>query len=391
MNPIFRPWLTVFAIFLCCSAARADWTLLGADFKSQGKLTVNEWSLKDGLSVSPESGTLQTVATRQVISLVSDQTRVTSSAKWRLILRNGDVLAGEPVGMHGPALQFKISELGTIEAPLRIIAALEAVDAKAVPGKAMDKDVALMKNGDSLEGVFMGIANDKVQMQGDAGDSAVDLSAVARLSLGGAVPARGVPELSVRVTFVSGSVLTSKTLNWTVNDIVLSDPAGQERKCPAGQIFSLEVLGGRVVWLTDLDPAKDEQVSTFGTKWPTAVNKSVMGGLLKMSKITYERGLGVHTKSVLTYALQGSTGGFTTLSLRCGVDDSASPYGEANLSIVLDGKVIWEAKGMKAGQVSEALSLDIKGGRTLELRAETAKRMDVEGRVDWVNVAVIRP
>ncbi len=375
-------------LLVVCGVARADWTLTTADFVSQGKLTVNEWSLQEGLSVSPETGTLQTIATRQVVNLVSDQAKVASDAKWRLVLRNGDVLQGAPVGMHGAAIQFKVTELGTIEAPLRAVAALETSDVQTPPARAVDKDVVLMRNGDTLEGVFLGMTDGKLQMQSDLGTSAVDLDAVTRLSLGGAAPARGVPELSVRVTFLSGSVLTSKTLRWTVHDVLLTDPAGQERKCAADQILSVEVLGGRVVWLTELDPAKDEQVSTFGSKWPTAINRNVMGGPLMLNKTTYDRGLGVHTQSVLTYDLKGA---FATLTLRCGVDDSAQPYGEANLSVVLDGKVLWEGKGMKAGQISAALSLDVKGGKTLELRAEPGSRMDVEGRVDWVRVALIRP
>ena len=96
----------------------------------------------------------------------------------------------------------------------------------------------------------------------------------------------------------------------------------------------------------------------------------------------------VHTRSILTYELDGS---FTNLTLRCGLDDSAIGHGQANLSIVLDGKTLWEAKDMKAGTVSEPLNLTITNGRKLELRAEPAEKLDVQGRVNWVDVALVRP
>jgi hypothetical protein len=60
------------------------------------------------------------------------------------------------------------------------------------------------------------------------------------------------------------------------------------------------------------------------------------------------------------------------------------------VSVVLDGKVLWEKKGLKAGQISEVLKLPIKAGRKLELRALPAGKLDVQGRVDWVNIAIMR-
>jgi hypothetical protein len=95
----------------------------------------------------------------------------------------------------------------------------------------------------------------------------------------------------------------------------------------------------------------------------------------------------VHTQSTLVYELDGS---FDTLSLRVGVDDSAAPNGEAKASVVLDGKPLWASKTIKAGELTEELSLPIKGGKRLELHADPAEHLDVQGRVDWVNVALQR-
>ena len=406
MMKLSRPFLLSLCVsVLVCGfsiAARADWTLTTADLKAQNKLTVNTWVPAEGISVSNESGGLVRSDSRNVVSLISDRQKAPAAGKWTLTLRNGDVLDGEPVGVSGQSLTFKIAELGTINIPIKNLLSLQTKD-KPLAGAsaaATDKDVLRMKNGDELRGIFLNITGEKLQIATDGNDNAttdIELGRLDRVNFGGVIPARTVPPLSARVTFLSGSVLTvpmaakEGKFSWSVGDVIMQDPAGKECKTTADQILSVEVLGGRVVFLTELDPAKDQQTTYLGTKWPTQTNSNVLGGPLKVAKVTYPRGLGVHTRSVLTYDLGAAGGGSESLSLRAAVDDSAAPYGEANLSIVLDGKVLWEAKGMKAGQISEELLLPVKGGKTLELRAEPADKLDVLGRVDWLNIALVRP
>ena len=196
-----------------------------------------------------------------------------------------------------------------------------------------------------------------------------------------------MPPLSARITFINGNVLSTKAFSWSIAQINFSDPAGNDRACKPEQIASIQVLGGRVIWLSELDPVKEEQSTVLGTKWPTQLNLNAVGGPLKVARQTFARGIGVHTRSLLAYELDGS---FTLLSLRAGMDDSAAPYGQARVAIVLDGKTLWQAT-MKAGEISPPLQLNITNGHSLELRAEPAEKMDVLGRVDWVDIALLRP
>jgi hypothetical protein len=136
---------------------------------------------------------------------------------------------------------------------------------------------------------------------------------------------------------------------------------------------------------------KEEQVSFLGTPWPAVPDHNVLGQPLKAGRATYDRGIGVHTQSTLIYDLKG---GFETLSLRVGMDDSAIPNGEANASVTIDGKVLWQTapdKPLKAGEAPRELTLDVKKGGRLELHADPAGKLDVQGRVDWLNVALLRP
>ena len=373
------------------SSARADWRLVTSDLKETPKVTVNEFSLPDGLSVTQESGELKHASARDVVSLMSSADKKDATGGWVLTLRNGDILSGTPGDATENGVTFTVAELGDIEVPLKNVLTL-GLAGKAGSGggakiSATTRDVVRLANGDSIEGDFTSIKDGKVAVHTDAGDVAMELAKVERIAIAGVVPNRSVPPLSLRVTLASGSVLTTHALNWRVNDVTLKDPAGKERKTTPDAILGIEILGGRAVSLLELDPAKDEQVPYMGAKWATQINANVLGQPLKMGKQTYARGLGVHTKSTLMWELDGS---FETLFVRAGVDDSSLPYGEANLSVVLDGKVLWEKKGVKAGDAAETLELPIANGRRLELRADRGARLDVQGRVDWANPVVTR-
>jgi hypothetical protein len=117
------------------------------------------------------------------------------------------------------------------------------------------------------------------------------------------------------------------------------------------------------------------------------IDKNVLGQPMKVARTTYARGIGVHTQSTLAYDADGT---FETLNFRVGMDDSAAPYGEAKVSVVVDGRTVWTSEVLKPGHISEAVSVPIKGGRRVELHADPTERMDVLGRVDWIDVALRR-
>ena len=367
-------------------AARADWTLTSADFKDETHVTVNEFSIKDGVSVNASGGQLKHLDTRDALVLTSDRQKAPTTGNWVATLRTGEVIFGTPAESDENNLVLAIPEGVSVAIPLKNVATLALRSAKPMSGTA-SRDVVRTANEDEKKGDFVGIKSGNLMLRTGGGDVKVAMSGVTGVMFAGVSPARAIPELSARLTFASGSVVTAAEISWQVNDITFKDPAGNERKTTSDQLLSVEILGGRAVFLTELDTTKDEQTSYLSTKWPTQINQNVLGQPMRVGKQNFARGIGVHTTSVLTYELDGS---FENLTLRAGLDDSSMPYGVADLQVVLDGKTIWEKKGVKAGEISDVLKLPVKGGRKLELKATQAANLDVQGRVDWVNVALTR-
>jgi hypothetical protein len=300
--------------------------------------------------------------------------------------------------VSGETLLYSVSDVGIVAVPLKLVAYFTnpKQDGALPPVTATDKDILQLKNKDRMEGIISSIDDTRLQIIAAGNETPVDvpLANIAKVYFGGAVPPKVVPPLSVRLSLASGSVLTvpldgaaGQAFSWTLNKIAFKDPGGKEQSISVDQLVSADVLGGRVVYLTELDPVSEAETTYLGTAWPMQINKNVLGQPLRVARNTYSRGIGVHTKSMLVYELDGS---FDTLSLRVGLDDSSAPYGEAAASIVLDGKVLWQSKTLKPGEISAELSLPVKDGKRLELHADPTTRLDVLGRVNWLNVALRR-
>lgn len=388
------------AAFLA-STARADWSLMTADFSQQHPVTINTWTAAEGLSVTGQNGKLNTLPTREVVLLSSDK-KIAPPVGWKLRLRNGDLVYGEPVAMSGQSITFKTPDLGNVNLPLRSVAELSAASARPTRGSAGDAqhDFIKLKTGDTIEGILSSFAPGKLQIAVGADNTQTDieLARVDHISFGGVAAPRTVPPLSARFTFITGTILTiplekPENFSWSISNVTFADPAGGDpHKTIADKLVSVEVLGGRIVFLSDIDPAKDEQSTYLGAKYPTQVNANVVGGPLRVGGTTYARGLGVHTQSTLSYDLDGT---FEALTFRPAIDDAAAPQGEANLSVSLDGKVVWHLDNLKPvaphGAAPDVVTLPVKGVRKLELHAESPGKMDVLGRVDWLNIALTRP
>ncbi len=388
------------AAFLA-STARADWSLMTSDFSQQHPVTVNTWTAAEGLSVTGQNGKLNTLPTREVVLLSSDK-KIAPPVGWKLRLRNGDLVYGEPVAMSGQSITFKTPDLGNVNLPLRSVAELSAASARPTRGSAGDAqhDFIKLKTGDTIEGILSSFAPGKLQIAVGADNTQTDieLARVDHISFGGVAAPRTVPPLSARFTFITGTILTiplekPENFSWSISNVTFADPAGGDpHKTIADKLVSVEVLGGRIVFLSDIDPAKDEQSTYLGAKYPTQVNANVVGGPLRVGGTTYARGLGVHTQSTLSYDLDGT---FEALTFRPAIDDAAAPQGEANLSVSLDGKVVWHLDNLKPvaphGAAPDVVTLPVKGVRKLELHAESPGKMDVLGRVDWLNIALTRP
>src|SRR5438067_3998743 len=92
---------------------------------------------------------------------------------------------------------------------------------------------------------------------------------------------------------------------------------------------------GKAVYLSDLEPSKYEYTPYLGVSWPYVKDGSVAGRELRLPGGTYDKGLGLHAHSRLSYKLGGKYRFFEAL---VGLDAQTGKSGRAQIQVLLDGK-----------------------------------------------------
>ncbi len=162
----------------------------------------------------------------------------------------------------------------------------------------------------------------------------------------------------------------------------------QELALPVETVSRLRTRNGRLVRLTDLDPAADE-VPYFDRVMPHRVNTAFDGGPITLyDGRRYDTGLAVHSQSRLTYALDG---GFARLRGKVGLLKPGGALGNVSLRVLGDSSPLFERENVTADAGAIDLDLDVTGVDQLTLEVGFGAGQDVGDRVGWVDMVLVRP
>lgn len=136
------------------------------------------------------------------------------------------------------------------------------------------------------------------------------------------------------------------------------------------------------VWISSLD------LTPITQGWGKAqADKSVTGKPLAIAGKVFERGVGTHADSLVRLDLKGGSERF---SASVGVDDAASrDIARLVFKIVGDGKTLWKSDVMKQGQAPVPVDLDVKGVKTLLLKADAAGTGVAYAHADWADAQLL--
>jgi len=109
------------------------------------------------------------------------------------------------------------------------------------------------------------------------------------------------------------------------------------------------------------------------------------GGPITLNGARYDKGLGVHAASRVTYALAASC---TRFQADIGVDDEAGPDGSVVFRVLGDGALLYESTTMRGRSPTRHLDLDVGGVDLLELAVDDGGDGPTLDHGDWANAAV---
>jgi hypothetical protein len=227
---------------------------------------------------------------------------------------------------------------------------------------------------------------------------------------------RKVDEQGLRtwVGLSDGSRLMAEKLVVDGGAAQITTLGGQTWKAAPKDIFWLQPLGGRAVYLSQLRAAEYRHVPYLGLAWPYQTDRNVTGGWLRANGRLYPFGLGVHSAAHLVYELPGANesplsplgrgaGGegkpslsdpsnnpYKRFQAELAIDDSTAGGGSVRFLVIVDGRGKYASDTIRGGMPLVPVSVDIEGAKRLELVVDFADRADVLDHADWLNARLIR-
>jgi hypothetical protein len=300
--------------------------------------------------------------------------------------RNGDSVFGK-VTFPGPRQVKVAAGWGSITAPLAWCSAIRLQDQAALPG-TVDQDTLILPN-DRVQGEIDGIANGKVNLKLGGKTVPVDLSRVSALAF--ANKGRGSEDrtgLRLGLDLGGGEKLTGQWVALTPDLLTVKTEWGANVEIPVASLSRLEVKNGKLVYLSDLKPAELRQIPYLDGSYTLGLDRSATGRPLRLSGKGYSRGLGSHSRSDLTYALDG---GFQTFAATLGIDDAVGPAGSVIFRVYGDDKPLFESPVVRGGDTPIDLKLPVKGVLLLRLEVDYADGGDAADLADWADARLLRP
>jgi hypothetical protein len=382
----------------------ASWTFTGADFH------VERVALRgidgSGVSVSTVTNDPQVAAPRTVkfddfLQLQRLPLPRPQPAKFLAVMADGDRIAGEPGSTSGETILWNNRVLGEMKLPMKQLRAIlrfgtQLDSASGAADEARTDDVVLLSNGDTVRGILADLSTSAATIQPAAGGdpSIVPLDSVLAILLatpGGAaatnasISTEPAPR-AFRVTLSDSSTITSPLPVLRSGTLQLTDGSSMQRHVPLDSVVAIEQLNGPVVWVPSLRPSENVQTPFLDLAWPARMDATLDGDPIRFADQTWAHGIGVHSYSRLSFAIDPSILAFRT---RYAID-GVQPYANVTVRIKLDGRIAYEQADVTAGKLTGPVVVETRGARTLTLEVDYGKNQDVQDRFNWIESALLR-
>jgi hypothetical protein len=279
-----------------------------------------------------------------------------------------------------------------------------------------DADRLLLANNDELTGQLKQLADSTATLETDIGPIDIKTDRI-RAIIFSHVAKPKPPTLAAWAGFRDGSRLLISQLLVEGQSLKIA-VAGQTLTASAKSLVFLQPLGGRAVYLSDLKPTKYEQTPFLDLRWPYQVDRNVTGGFLRSGGRLYLKGLGVHSNARLVYQispLRAPTEGWSGegqgvrasveggrrkaegedvsprhFSADLALDDSTGKQGSVRFRVLVDGQEKYASPIVRGGNAPLPVSVDVTGGKKLELIVDDADRADVLDHANWLDARLTK-
>jgi hypothetical protein len=140
------------------------------------------------------------------------------------------------------------------------------------------------------------------------------------------------------------------------------------------------------VFLSDLRPveARLRPIVTLARPW--RADRSIEGGPLTVGGRTFEKGLGVASRSELVFDTHER---FDVLAATVGIDASAAGRGDCEFVVLADGKEVLRQR-MRGSDPPRDIRAKVAGAQRIALVVEPGEELDLSDHADWCDARLLR-
>jgi hypothetical protein len=335
------------------------------------------------------------------ITFSRDVTISSGSASLRLFTAAGSIIEGELApatedATDGVTIQSRLFAPTTLG--LDAVAAIHFLATTATPPPGFDE---LRREGSRLEDlVFLRADEGWVRLEGlveeiRASSLALSWEGATRTipieRIGGVVLAAGGARaastgIQCRVHFAGGSELVGVPQSYDGELLVLDLGGGALIRLRAGAVERITVHSGRLRYLSDLEPAAVRETSFWSTGWRWQRDRAVTGAPMRLGRVTWQKGIGVHAGTAIDWELDGQA---TTFAATIGLDSSAHELGSVTFRVLLDGTPVL-ARAMRAGDPPASVSIALEEASLLTLAVDWGSdELDVGDHANWADARLL--
>lgn len=366
----------------------------------------------------------QSLAAAEILSVMNTGAKppedLSPGAVSRLYLSNGDRLVGQLVALSEEGLELKPlvggSERDTgepesrkpsssaennaptvLKIPLTSVRALEWMPPGRSPTSeklltfedSARQDILRLKNGDQLSGELTTIALDSLEFLDDQGSRTIQTGEVRALLFNPELLIEPEPvKNDCRIALSDGTLLTLSELTLLdFNRFELKTVLAGTYQVPLERLVSLCTFSENVVPLSRRVPSKVRYTPFLSSIPAWQTDRSVTGAPMQMGGGRYLTGIGVHSRTEITWPLEE---GDSRLLADVGIDDSTKGGGSVTFSVLLDGEVAFESGPVRGGELPRLIDIDLKGKQDLTLLVDFGERGDVLDRANWGLAVIVR-
>jgi NPCBM/NEW2 domain len=316
-------------------------------------------------------------------------------------LSNGDRINARSVGVGNDLLTVSWPVLGEAvitKIPLEEVIAMILewpatstdrlrliTDFETLPGGS---DLVVLKNGDRLLGEVDRVDAAFVELKVAGKPLKFDRSRVRAIRLNPELVTVKRPTAQRAIlSLTDGSRLTVTQIEFSAAVLRFKSSGLGNVVLPVSAAVSCHLFGNRLIPITDYEPVNVEYTPYFSAKWPLIRNANVQRGPLMLRDTEFVTGLGMHSRTAVTYDLRGIEREFQAT---VGIDDAAKGAGSVIFAVELDGRRIWTSPELTGKSPATTIGkIDLRGVKQLTLLVDFGELADVSDYADWCDAVLI--